>query len=158
MQLLTTTPHSERFEATAPIENVSEAELAFIERLLAIIDIRNGVLSCISGWFSCWTQTRDFCLVFANSSRAIQEALAPRFSKLIEDLSDQGKYLVTMAVTDVLAIQDDHFKMATGASLADLGACISFLDDRSVEFFTKPSYPISSEVGNEPSAMVSASL
>lgn len=114
---------------------VSAEDLVTVERILQLIDLKNGVLSCISNWFAAWRLTQEICFDFETLDQKSQCELAVRFKEVLSKMTDTGKSLTEFAVIDVLAINDDHFRLATGHTLADLGACIAFLEDRLVQWF-----------------------
>jgi len=114
---------------------LSEEDIATIERILQLIDLKNGVLACISNWFAAWRLAQEICFDFEGLNTECRQHLAKRFKEVMEKMRDQGTKLASLAVIDVLAITDDHFKLATGHNLDDLGACVAFLDDRLVQWF-----------------------
>jgi len=114
---------------------LSEDDIQTIERILQLIDLKNGVLACVSNWFAAWRLAQEIAFDFEGVSPEIRQHFAKRFKEVIEKMRDQGNVLASMAVVDVLAITDDHFRLATGHYLDDLGACIAFLDDRLIQWF-----------------------
>jgi len=128
-------PRLESRERRGETITLSEQDIATVERMLQLIDIKNGVLACISNWFAVWGLAQEICLDFEELPAEVRNPFAPRFYEVLGKMRDQGKNLAGLAVVDVLAISGTHFKLATGHYLDDLGACVAFLDDRLMQWF-----------------------
>jgi len=112
---------------------VTPEEIAALERILHLIDVRNQHLANVSQWLILWDGIRDLCNRFSFTSHENRAAVATAFHKLLTDVKRLGIDL--QDYTKRLSVSPEHFYLVTNCEVASFESCITFLHDRILQWF-----------------------
>jgi translation initiation factor 2B subunit (eIF-2B alpha/beta/delta family) len=114
-------------------EEITNAEIAQVERLLVHIAKNNTVLGNAAQWLLAWTAIRDVSHTITRAHVKMAPELAPKYKRLLNNAIAMGE----KSVGDIQEsqISAESLILATGCDVESINACISFLRDQRIQWF-----------------------